>query len=259
MFDRNSPVKPSGLDLHLLEEISVSVLVIGIHIFYFFLVAPLSCLSQTCCWALLWTPKAPLLSQLISLPWMELPQMWEPRLTFSSLPRVQVLSCFLSSSLSLLSDLCGYKGIFGVFLGVWGPLLAFSRWSVRTVVGRDDSTAYYFLASFLFFFCPAWLCGGYLGLPEVWGLLPVFSRCSVWIIPLVDVFLMNLWKETSSMSSVSIILNLPSKILVFNVYMSLALLYKFTLVILFFDAIVDCFLISLSDSLLLVCKNKTAI
>ena len=178
---------------------------IGIHIFYFFLVAPLSCLSQTCCWALLWTPKAPLLSQLISLPGMELPQMWEPRLTFSSLPRVQVLSCFLSSSLSLLSDLCGYKGIFGVFLGVWGPLLAFSMWSVRTVVGRDDSTAYYFLASFLFFFCPAWLCGGYLGLPEVWGLLPVFSRCSVRVVPPVDVFLITCGEEVSATSSVVLI------------------------------------------------------
>ena len=98
MFDRIHLWSHLVLDLYLLEEIfktTVSVLMIGIHIFYFFLVAPL-------CWALLWAPKAPLLSQLISLPGMELPQVQEPRLTFSSLPRVQVLSCFLSSSFSLL-------------------------------------------------------------------------------------------------------------------------------------------------------------
>ena len=124
---------------------------IGIHIFYFFLVAPL-------CWALLWAPKAPLLSQLISLPGRELPQVREPRLTFSSLPRVQVLSCFLSSSFSLLLSfvLSGYKGVSLILLGVWGPLLVFSGWSMRTVAGGDDSTPSSFLASFLSFLLP-WL------------------------------------------------------------------------------------------------------
>ena len=185
MFDRIHLWSHLVLDLYLLEEIfkiTVSVLVIGIHIFYFFLVVPLSCRSQTCCWALLWAPEAPLLCQIISLPRMGLPQMRDPRLTFSSLPRVQVLSCFLSSSFSLLPSfvLSGYKGISLVLLGVWGPLLAFSRWSTRTVAGRDElSTSSSFLASPSLFFCLAWLCGDYLGLPEVWGFLPVFSRCSV--------------------------------------------------------------------------------
>ena len=163
MFDRIHLWSHLVLDLYLLEEIfkiTVSVLMIGIHVFYFFLVAPL-------CWALLWAPKAPLLCQLISLPGMELPQVREPRLTFSSLPRVQVLSCFLSSSFSLLLSfvLSGYKGVSLILLGVWGPLLVFSGWSMRTVAGRDDSTSSSFLASFLSFLLP-WLVTWRLSWPS---------------------------------------------------------------------------------------------
>ena len=35
------------------------------------------------------------------------------------------------------------------------------------------------------FSCPTSLCGSFLALSEVWGLLPTFSRCSVWIILLL--------------------------------------------------------------------------
>ena len=48
--------------------------------------------------------------------------------------------------------------------------------------------------------CQAWACqphsqvrGDFLAFWEVWGLLPVFSRCSVGIVPHVDVFLMYMW------------------------------------------------------------------
>ena len=56
-------------------------------------------------------------------------------LTFSSPPGGQVLSGFLSSCFSLLLSfiLPGYMGILLVFLGVRGPLLMFSRCSVRIV------------------------------------------------------------------------------------------------------------------------------
>jgi len=50
---------------------------------------------------------------------------------------------------------------------------------------------------FLFFFSPTKSHGGFLAFLEVWGLLPVFSRHTLWIIPCVDVFLMYLWEEVS--------------------------------------------------------------
>ena len=37
------------------------------------------------------------------------------------------------------------------------------------------------------------VCGEFLVFWEVWGLLPAFSRCSVGVVPHVDVFLMYLW------------------------------------------------------------------
>ena len=50
---------------------------------------------------------------------------------------------------------------------------------------------------FLFSFCPTQLCGGFLALWE-WGLLLAFGRCSVSVIPLVDVFLVFLWGRWAS-------------------------------------------------------------
>ena len=46
---------------------------------------------------------------------------------------------------------------------------------------------------FLYFFCPTQVRGEFLAFWEVWGLLPAFSRCSVAVVPHVDVFLMYLW------------------------------------------------------------------
>lgn len=43
--------------------------------------------------------------------------------------------------------------------------------------------------------------GSFLDFSKVWCLLSVFSRCSTWIFPLIDVFLMILWEEVSSTSS----------------------------------------------------------
>ena len=80
--------------------------------------------SQTgACTTVTWTvcigltaTKSPLLSQLI-FSWVRgLPQMQEPLLTFSSPPGAQVISCFLSSSFSLLSF---------VLSVTWGSLLSF--------------------------------------------------------------------------------------------------------------------------------------
>ena len=54
--------------------------------------------------------------------------------------------------------------------------------------------------SFSFTFCPTQLCGGFLVFLDVWSLLLTISSCSVWIIPLVDVFSMFLREKVNSMS-----------------------------------------------------------
>ena len=58
---------------------------------------------------------------------------------------------------------------------------------------RHRSHPYSFVSGFSFFFCPTQVCGDFLAFGEVWGLLPAFSRCSVGVVPHVDVFLMYLW------------------------------------------------------------------
>ena len=65
----------------------------------------------------------------------------------------------------------------------------------------------YFLF-FLSFILPSCV-GIFFVLLGVWGLLLVFSRCSVRIVPFVDVFLMYLWGEVNSISSYSSILTPP--------------------------------------------------
>ena len=55
------------------------------------------------------------------------------------------------------------------------------------------SHPYSFVSVFSFFFCPTQVCGEFLAFWEVWGLPPAFSRCSVGVVPHVDVFLMFLW------------------------------------------------------------------
>ena len=110
-------------------------------------------------------PETPLLSQLISLPVRGLPQVWEPLVSFSSPLGVQVLSCFLSSSFSLLLSfiLPGYVEIFLVLSGVQGPLLVYCSCSVRLVPfvdvflmhlwGEMNSTSSYFSSILTPFVC----------------------------------------------------------------------------------------------------------
>ena len=59
---------------------------------------------------------------------------------------------------------------------------------------RCRSHPYSFVSVFSFFFCPTQVCGDILASWEVWGLLSAFSRCSVWVVQHVDVFLMYLWR-----------------------------------------------------------------
>ena len=54
------------------------------------------------------------------------------------------------------------------------------------------------LLFFSFFFCPTLVSGAFLAFMEVWGLLPAFNRCSVEILPHIDVFLMYLWRGRQS-------------------------------------------------------------
>ena len=51
----------------------------------------------------------------------------------------------------------------------------------------------FFVSVFPFFFCPTQEHREFLAFWEVWGLLPAFSRCSVGVVPHVDVFLTYLW------------------------------------------------------------------
>ena len=58
---------------------------------------------------------------------------------------------------------------------------------------RCRSHPYSFVSVFSFFFCPTQVCGEFRAFWEVWGLLQAFSRCSVGVVPHVDVFLIYLW------------------------------------------------------------------
>ena len=83
------------------------------------------------------------------------------------------------------------------------PTLCLHQWRDFLVCGnlssftapsqRCRSRPYSFVSVFPFFFCPTQLRGEFLAFWEVWGLLPAFSRCSVGVVPHVDVFLMYLW------------------------------------------------------------------
>ena len=86
------------------------------------------------------------------------------------------------------------------FPSVWKPFLLHSSLPLVQVLSL------FFLSVFSFLFCPTQVRGEFLAFWEVWGLLPAFSRCSVGVVPHVDVFLMYLWEEVSSMSFYSTVL-----------------------------------------------------
>ena len=62
------------------------------------------------------------------------------------------------------------------------------------------------ILSFSYSLCPTWLRGHFLVFSDIWGLLSVLSSCSVWIIALIDVFSMFLWRAVNSASYSSAIL-----------------------------------------------------
>ena len=71
---------------------------------------------------------------------------------------------------------------------VWKPFLLHSSLLLVQV------PSLYFVSVFSFFFYPTQVRGEFLAFWEVWRLLPAFSRCSVGVVPHVDVFLMYLWR-----------------------------------------------------------------
>ena len=76
----------------------------------------------------------------------------------------------------------------------WRGFLVCGNFSSFTAPSqRCRSRPYSFVSVFSFFFCPTQVRGVFLAFWEVWGLLPVFSWCSVRVVPHVDVFLMYLW------------------------------------------------------------------
>ena len=76
----------------------------------------------------------------------------------------------------------------------WRGFLVCGNFSSFTATSHScRSHPYSFVSVFSFFFCPTQVRGEFLAFWEVWGLLTVFSRCSVGVVPHVDVFLMYLW------------------------------------------------------------------
>ena len=78
-------------------------------------------------------------------------------------------------------------------LPVKGLLVCGDSSSFTAPSQRCRSCPYPFISVFSFFFCPTHIRGEFLAFWELWGLLPAFSRCSVGVVPHVDVFLMYLW------------------------------------------------------------------
>ena len=94
----------------------------------------------------------------------------------------------------------------------WGSFPGCRNLSSFTVSSQEcRSWPSSFLSLFFFFFFPTRLCGDFLALSEVWDCLPAFNRYSVRIIPRVDVCLMYLWEEVSSLSYYSAILITPTE------------------------------------------------
>ena len=81
----------------------------------------------------------------------------------------------------------------------WRGFLVCGNFSSFTAPSqRCRSHPYSLVSVFPFFFCLTQVCGDFLAFWGVWGLLPVFSRCSVGVVPHVDVFLMYLLEGRSS-------------------------------------------------------------
>ena len=104
-------------------------------------------------------------------------------------------ACHRSPVVTLFSELLNVPFCPGWFPCLWGnsqePFLFFS-----SLPGVQ-------VPSHFLFFSPFHLPGyleTFLVLSSVWGLLLVFDRCSLRVIPFLDVFLMYLWEGVSSMS-----------------------------------------------------------
>ena len=73
----------------------------------------------------------------------------------------------------------------------WRGFLVSGNFSSFTAPSwRCGSCLYSFVSVFPFSFCPTQVRGEFLAFWEVWVLLTAFSRCSVGVVPHVDVFLM---------------------------------------------------------------------
>ena len=106
--------------------------------------------------------------------------------SLSALPSAPLLPCslpWLQSFPPATPGFCQWRG----FL-VCGNFSSFTAPSQRV-----RSHPYSFVSVFSFLFFPTQVRGEFLDFWEVWGLLPVFSRCSAGVVPHVDVFLMYLW------------------------------------------------------------------
>lgn len=75
------------------------------------------------------------------------------------------------------------------------------------------------LRLFLFSFCPTQLHGGFFALWE-WGLLLAFGRCSVSVIPLIDVFLVFLLGKVSFLSYSSTIFTPPQPVIILSKWLT---------------------------------------
>ena len=84
---------------------------------------------------------------------------------------------------SATHSLCLWRGF--LVCGNLSSFTAHSHWC--------RSRPYSFVSVFSLFFCPTQVHEEFLAFGEGWVLLPAFSRCSIRVVPHIDVFLMYLW------------------------------------------------------------------
>ena len=111
-----------------------------------------------------------------------------PHLTAVFLPLVSIRLFSTSVSLFLPCKPVHLYHFSSFHIYAFGNFSSFTAPSHRC--GSHPSS---FVFVFPFFFCPTHVCGDFLAFWEVSGLLPAFSRCSVGVLPHVDVFLMYFW------------------------------------------------------------------
>ena len=129
-------------------------------------------------------------------PWSVSRQAFQPGECWSALILCAGISLLWPLHHCCCSLLCGFEAYLP-HPYQWRSFLVCGRFSYFTAPSqRGRSCPYSFVSAFSFFsflFFSTHVHGDFLAFWEVGGLIPAFSRCSVGVVPHVDVFLMCLW------------------------------------------------------------------